>query len=69
MSDAPIVKKPYIKPELFRVALDPEQAILSACSLMATTAQNGGGNACRASGNFCKNASAQGGKDSGPRPS
>lgn len=35
-------KKPYIPPQLFRVELNHEQAILSACSLMATNPMSGG---------------------------
>jgi hypothetical protein len=62
-------KKPYSQPQVFRVELNQEQAILSACSLSAMTAQNGGGRYCRAGGNFCKNASAAGSADSGARPS
>ena len=60
-------KKTYSQPQLFRVALNQEQAILSACSLTTTSASNGGGTACRA-GN-CKNHSSSNGRDSGPRPS
>ncbi|MGH7180922.1 MAG: hypothetical protein ACREJN_02975 [Nitrospiraceae bacterium] len=59
-------KKPYTAPQLFRVDLSPEQAILSACSLMAMTAQNGGGGNCRPQ-NGCKKAKAAG--DSAARPS
>ena len=59
-------KKPYTTPQLFRVALNPEQAILSACSLAANTAQNGGGGNCRPQ-NSCKKANKAG--DSGARPS
>ena len=59
-------KKTYSPPQLFRVALNQEQAILSACSLTTTSAVNGGGTACRAS---CKNHSNASGSDSGPRPS
>jgi hypothetical protein len=40
MSDQP-KKKPYTKPELFRVWLDPSQAIVAACSIMATTGADG----------------------------
>ncbi len=45
--DQHITKKSYTAPQLFRVVLDQEQAILAACSLMATTVQNVGGNNCR----------------------
>lgn len=62
-------KKPYSQPQLFRVALNQEQAILSACSLTTTNASNGGGTSCRTPGQGgCKNHSVSGG-DSGPRPS
>ena len=59
-------KKPYSQPQLFRVELNQEQAILSACSLTTTSATNGGGTACRSN---CKNHSNSSGGDSGPRPS
>ena len=35
-------KKPYSQPQLFRVELSQEQAILSACSLTATNPMAGG---------------------------
>jgi len=41
------MKKPYTTPQLFRVELSQEQAILSACSLTAMSAQNGMGGNCR----------------------
>ena len=62
-------KKPSSQPQVFRVELSQEQAILSVCSLLAKTASNGGGQRCRAGGNFCKNASAAGSSDSGARAS
>jgi hypothetical protein len=37
-------KRPYVAPEVFRVDLNPEQAILTACSL-GTTSSIGNGNA------------------------
>lgn len=37
-------KRPYVAPEIFRVDLNPEQAILTACSLNATS-NIGNGNA------------------------
>lgn len=62
-------KKPYIQPQLFRVELNQEQAILSACSLSTTAVANGGGASCRTPGQGgCKNHSNSNG-DSGPRPS
>lgn len=65
-------KKPYSPPQLFRIELDQEQAILSACSLMTTSAADGGENVChRRRGRRirpCKNSGANFG-DSGPRPS
>jgi len=36
------MKKPYNAPQLFRVDLNQEQATLNACSLMTTSASNGG---------------------------
>lgn len=62
-------KKPYSQPQLFRVALNQEQAILSACSLTTTSAANGGNTSCRTPGaGGCKNHSNSNG-DAGPRPS
>ena len=37
-----IEKKPYSAPQLFRVELSQEQAILSACSLTASNPMAGG---------------------------
>jgi hypothetical protein len=63
-------KKQYVTPQLYRVPLDPEQAILSSCSLSAMSLSNGGGGGCRPAGSGnCKNRSGQGNRDSGPRPS
>jgi hypothetical protein len=59
-------KKPYTTPQLFRVELSQEQAILSACSLTANTGQAGGGANCRPQ-NQCKRANGAG--DSGARAS
>lgn len=64
--EEPKVKKTYTRPQIFVVKLDHEQAILSACSLMATSAQAGGGSYCRVQ-NRCKKAFARG--DSGARAS
>jgi hypothetical protein len=64
--DSHSTKKPYIPPQLFRVDLNPDQAILSACSLTAMTTQNGGGGNCRPQ-NQCKKAKAAG--DSAARAS
>lgn len=62
-------KKLYTTPQLFSVALDREQAILTACSLLTTSPFNGGNRSCRATGGGqCKNRSGSSG-DSGPRPS
>ncbi|MEW6248187.1 MAG: hypothetical protein AB1555_15960 [Nitrospirota bacterium] len=61
-------KKPYSTPELYRVELNQEQAILSACSLTATNPMAGGMDVtCRAGG--CKRANPGGSSDSGLRPS
>ncbi len=58
-------KKPYNPPQLFRVELNQEQAILSACSLMATNPMAGGMDiTCRSGG--CKRAGSAAG-DSGQR--
>jgi hypothetical protein len=59
-------KKPYSPPQIFRVDLNQEQAILSACSLTASNPMAGGADVlCRPSA--CKKAPAVG--DSGMRPS
>lgn len=60
-------KKPYSPPQLFRVELNQEQAILSACSLTAANASGSGNARCRPGG--CKNVSAAGGGDNGARAS
>jgi hypothetical protein len=63
-------KKPYSPPQLFRVELSQEQAILSACSLATTTASQGGNGGCRPNGaGGCKRRNNVMGTDSGPRPS
>jgi hypothetical protein len=59
-------KKPYSPPQLFRVELSQEQAILSACSLTASNPMAGGGD-IRCRPGACKKAPAAG--DSGMRPS
>lgn len=61
-------KKPYCRPQLFRVELDQEQAILSACSLMSSNPAAGGLDLyCRRGG--CKRATFMSMSDSGLRPS
>ena len=60
-------KKPYSRPEIFRVELNQEQAILSACSLSASNPMAGGMDVnCKAGS--CKRAGGGAG-DSGQRPS
>ncbi len=66
MTDA-IKKTADVSPQIFRVDLSPDQAILTACSLATTNAANGGGSSCRPAG--CKNFTGLGAGDSGPRPS
>ena len=61
-------KRPYSRHQLFRVELNQEQAILSACSIMTTSAANNGANRCNANFFPCKRLSFNFG-DSGPRPS
>lgn len=60
-------KKPYSQPQLFRIELNHEQAILSACSLTTTSASQSGNGGCRP--NNCKRHNGLGGRDSGARPS
>ncbi len=65
-------KKSYTTPTLYRVDLNHEQAILSACSLMTMNGLVGfGNNTCRATGIIpCKQGDSIGGMgDSGPRQS
>ena len=63
-------KKPYSQPQLFRVELNQEQAILSACSLSTNSASQGGNGGCRPNGSGgCKRRNGGGKTDSGPRPS
>jgi hypothetical protein len=62
-------KKPYDSPQIFQVELNPEQAILTACSITATSLANGGNRSCYGAGNNCKNGTGFGQGDSGPRPS
>ena len=51
-----IAKKPYNPPLLYEVPLDPEQAILTACSLTTMSAAAGSGlNGCRTNG-VCESA-------------
>lgn len=40
-------KRPYVAPEVFRVDLNPEQAILTACSLDATSNIGSGNARCK----------------------
>ena len=60
-------KKPYVTPQVFRVDLNPEQAILTACSLTTASVSNGGNTTCRPSN--CKKFTGVGVGDSGPRVS
>jgi hypothetical protein len=61
-------KKPYSAPQLFRVELNHEQAIISACSLTSANLSGSGNARCQAGG--CKNVSASaGGGDSAGRAS
>jgi hypothetical protein len=63
-------KKSYSSPQLFRVELSQEQAILSACSLATVTAAQGGNGGCRPNGaGGCKRRNNAMSTDSGPRPS
>lgn len=42
----PSPKKPYAKPELTRVGLRPEEAVLGACKTIGGTAGGGAGGTC-----------------------
>ncbi len=59
-------KQAYIRPEIFRVELKPDQAVLSACSLATTALANGGMQWCRTN---CKSHGNMNMSDSGARPS
>lgn len=60
-----MARRPCHKPEIFRVERKAEQAILSACSLLAMSQMNGMMQWCRV--NRCKNASSMNMADSGAR--
>lgn len=60
------VKRAYTRPEIFRVELKPDQAVLSACSLTTTSVVNGGNQWCRSN---CKSHGIMSQSDSGARPS
>lgn len=63
-------KRAYEKPVLFKVELDAQQAILTACSLATMAGSAGVTTACRPGGWFpCKGAAFMGGSDSSGRPS
>jgi len=62
-------KKSYSRPELFRVELNQEQAILSACSLATNSANQGGNAGCRPLTIPCKRRTNNTGRDSGARAS
>ena len=47
-------KRSHVSPQIFRVDLDHEQAILTQCSLLAMNAKNGMLMSCKV--NRCKNA-------------
>ncbi len=60
-------RKVYVMPQVYRVELKHEQAILSVCTTPATDAMNGAGTGCRPS-NGCKKATG-GTWDNAARPS
>ncbi len=63
-------KKPYSQPQLFRVDLNHEQAILSVCSLATMAALGNSNKTCRSTGTPCKKGdTAFGAGNSGPRAS
>jgi hypothetical protein len=62
-----VEKKPYVAPQVYQVELDHQQAILSACSLTATSASNGMMQWCRVL--QCKSHGNMNMADSGARPS
>ncbi len=60
-------KKPYSQPQLFRIELNQEQAILSACSVGTMSVSMNGNGGCRP--NVCKRNNAMGATNSGPNRS
>lgn len=63
-------KKPYSPPQLFRVELNQEQAILGTCSTTTTTVNQGGNGGCRpAARGGCKRRNNFMNADNGARPS
>lgn len=63
-------KQPYTKPVVFRVELDAQQAILTACSLATMNAASGAVVGCRGGGFLpCKGSAVMFGSDSSGRPS
>lgn len=66
-------KKGYQPPQIFRVELNPDQAILTACSITATSIVSKGNARCKPPSQVpplgCKNefSSGSGGGDSGAR--
>ncbi len=58
-------KRSYVSPQIFRVDLDHEQAILTQCSILAANAMNGMQQNCKV--NSCKNGGAMTPGDNGPR--
>jgi hypothetical protein len=61
-------KKPYIAPQVFRVELSHEQAVISTCSTTAGNAMAGGaGTGCRSGG--CKFGAAGGSANNAGRMS
>ena len=63
-------RQPYHSPQITRVVLRQEQAILSQCSGMATNPRDfPGGFNCNSMTDDCKSWASQNGQDSGARPS
>ena len=62
-------KKPYSTPQLVRVELNHEQAILSVCSTMTTAISNAGSSRCNATGFLNSKRFSVALGDSGPRRS
>ena len=58
-----MTKIPYTTPRVVRVRLTHEQAVLSACSVTATTVSTNDGLRCRPSSPSCKKQASGGGRD------
>jgi hypothetical protein len=59
-------KKPYIPPQIFRVELNQEQAILATCSNTVASASNNGTRRCRTAAPQCRRSGTTSGTSGSP---